>query len=67
MGGPASQQVIGRYTIYGKIASGGMASVHFGRLAGGAGFSRTVAIKRLHPHLAEDPRTWRPSRSLRAR
>jgi len=55
MGGPASQQVIGRYTIYGKIASGGMASVHFGRLAGGAGFSRTVAIKRLHPHLAEDP------------
>ena len=60
-------EVIGRYTIYGKIASGGMASVHFGRLAGGAGFSRTVAIKRLHPHLAEDPRTWRPSRSLRAR
>jgi serine/threonine-protein kinase len=32
-----------------------MASVHFGRLLGGAGFSRTVAIKRLHPHLAEDP------------
>jgi serine/threonine-protein kinase len=48
-------QVVGRYAIYGKIASGGMASVHFGRLIGGAGFSRTVAIKRLHPHLAEDP------------
>ncbi len=32
-----------------------MASVHFGRLLGGAGFSRTVAVKRLHPHLAEDP------------
>ncbi len=48
-------QVVGRYAIYGKIASGGMASVHFGRLLGGAGFSRTVAIKRLHPHLAEDP------------
>src|ERR1700677_346910 len=55
MAGAASQQVIGRYTIYGKIASGGMASVHFGRLLGGAGFSRTVAIKRLHPHLAEEP------------
>ncbi len=54
MGSPAPQ-VTGRYTIYGKIASGGMASVHFGRLQGGAGFSRTVAIKRLHPHLAEDP------------
>jgi serine/threonine protein kinase len=48
-------QVIGRYAIYGKIASGGMASVHLGRQVGGAGFSRTVAIKRLHPHLAEDP------------
>jgi len=32
-----------------------MAVVHFGRLAGAAGFARTVAIKRLHPHLAEDP------------
>jgi len=51
----ARPQVIGRYAIYGKIASGGMASVHFGRLQGAAGFSRTVAIKRLHPHLAEDP------------
>jgi serine/threonine protein kinase len=48
-------EVVGRYAIYGKIASGGMASVHFGRLLGAAGFSRTVAIKRLHPHLAEDP------------
>jgi eukaryotic-like serine/threonine-protein kinase len=50
-----SPQVIGRYAIYGKIASGGMASVHFGRLLGAAGFSRTVAIKRLHPHLADEP------------
>jgi serine/threonine-protein kinase len=32
-----------------------MASIHFGRLLGPAGFSRSVAIKRLHPHLAEDP------------
>jgi eukaryotic-like serine/threonine-protein kinase len=46
---------IGRYRIYGRIASGGMASVHFGRLVGGAGFSRTVAIKRLHAHLATEP------------
>jgi serine/threonine-protein kinase len=54
MEGVRAPQVIGRYAIYGKIASGGMASVHFGRLLGGAGFSRTVAIKRLHPHLAEN-------------
>jgi serine/threonine protein kinase len=55
MGAPASPQVIGRYILHGKIASGGMATVHFGRLVGAAGFSRTVAIKRLHPHLADEP------------
>jgi serine/threonine-protein kinase len=38
-----------------KIASGGMATVYVGRLRGSAGFSRTVAIKRAHPHLLEDP------------
>ncbi|MFO0555454.1 MAG: serine/threonine-protein kinase [Polyangiaceae bacterium] len=31
-----------------------MATVHIGRLLGADGFSRTVAIKRMHPHLAED-------------
>jgi eukaryotic-like serine/threonine-protein kinase len=45
----------GRYVLYGEIASGGMATVHIGRLLGTAGFSRTVAIKRLHPQLARDP------------
>ena len=46
---------VGRYTVHGEIASGGMASVHFGRLTGPAGFTRAVAIKRLHPHFARDP------------
>jgi serine/threonine-protein kinase len=46
---------IGRYTIYGEIASGGMATVHVGRAQGHGGFARMVAIKRLHPHLAQDP------------
>lgn len=32
-----------------------MASIHFGRLSGQGGFSRLVAIKRLHPHFAKDP------------
>src|SRR5580693_7240487 len=50
-----SPRSIGRYVLYGEIASGGMATVHFGRLSGPAGFSRTVAIKRLHPEFARDP------------
>ncbi len=45
---------IGRYALFEEIASGGMASVHYGRLLGPDGFSRTVAIKRLHAHLAKD-------------
>ena len=42
----------GRYAIFDEIASGGMASIYLGRLSGPGGFSRAVAIKRLHPHLA---------------
>jgi serine/threonine-protein kinase len=47
--------VLGRYCLYDEIAAGGMATVHFGRLLGPAGFSRTVAIKQLHPQYARDP------------
>jgi len=47
--------MLGRYALYEKIASGGMASVHLGRLLGPVGFSRTVAIKRMHPQFAGDP------------
>ena len=46
---------LGRYTLFDEIASGGMATVHFGRLLGPAGFSRTVAIKRLHTQFAKSP------------
>src|SRR5580692_5442370 len=52
---PAPPRRVGRYLLYGEIASGGMASVHFGRLLGPAGFARPVAIKRLHPQFARDP------------
>ena len=48
-------QIIGRYALFGALASGGMATVHLGRLLGPAGFSRTVAIKRLHEQFASDP------------
>src|SRR5580693_6881430 len=40
------------YAMHGAIAAGGMATVHVGRLLGPSGFTRRVAIKRLHPQLA---------------
>jgi serine/threonine-protein kinase len=43
---------LGRYAICQQICSGGMASVHLGFLLGSGGFSRVVAIKRMHPELA---------------
>ncbi len=46
---------VGRYALFDEIGTGGMASVHLGRFLGPAGFSKTVAIKRLHAHLAKDP------------
>ena len=52
---PRDERVVGRYAIHGENASGGMATVHFGRLLGPVGFSRTVAIKRLHAQYAKDP------------
>jgi serine/threonine-protein kinase len=47
--------MVGRYAIYDKIAAGGMAAVHLGRLVGSAGFARTVAIKRILPQFVDDP------------
>jgi eukaryotic-like serine/threonine-protein kinase len=45
---------IGRYVLHHEIGSGGTASVYLGRVRGTAGFSRIVALKRLHPHLAKE-------------
>ena len=47
-------RIIGRYVLYDEMAAGGMATVHYGRLLGPVGFSRTVAIKRLRPQFARD-------------
>ena len=55
---PAEPQLpvqIGRYELLQELASGGMATVYVGRMAGAEGFARRVAIKRLHPQLARDP------------
>src|SRR4051794_37096270 len=43
---------IGRYRVLGRIAAGGMGTVHLARQLGDAGFERMVAIKFLHAHLA---------------
>lgn len=44
-----------RYTLLGRLGSGGMGSVCLARMTGSAGFSRVVAVKRLHPELAAQP------------
>jgi ABC-type branched-subunit amino acid transport system ATPase component len=55
-GTPGAQRTVrGRYAVYDKIGSGGMASVHLGKVLGSFGFSSTVAIKRLYPQMANDP------------
>jgi eukaryotic-like serine/threonine-protein kinase len=50
---PAGHRQIGRYVLHGEIASGGMATVYFGRQIGHIGFSRTVAVKRMHAQYAK--------------
>ena len=46
--------MLGRYLIFDEIGGGGMAKVHLGRALGAAGFSRVVAIKRVHAAKADD-------------
>ncbi len=45
---------LGRYELYERIGSGGTASVYLGRMRGPYGFSKVVAVKRLHASLSED-------------
>jgi serine/threonine protein kinase len=51
---PRTALVVDRYAVYDEFAAGGMATVHFARLLGAQGFRRTVAAKRLLPHLTRD-------------
>src|SRR4051794_8938892 len=46
---------LGRYTVQKRLASGGMAQVYLAQIDGAMGFTKTVVIKRIHAHLAEDP------------
>ncbi|MBL8741955.1 MAG: serine/threonine protein kinase, partial [Myxococcales bacterium] len=47
--------IIGRYTLAAPVGAGGMATIYLGRQVGAAGFSRVIAVKRLHPHYASEP------------
>lgn len=49
----APSLVVDRYALFREFASGGMGTVHFGRMTDGAS-TRAVAIKRLHPHLRRE-------------
>ena len=58
--GPSTEQLVpgtrlGRYELLLAIAKGGMARVWAARQHGQRGFSKTVAIKTILPHLAEEP------------
>ena len=49
----------GKYLLLDKISTGGMADVYRAKLVGIRGFTRTIAIKRIHPHLLERRRFLR--------
>jgi serine/threonine protein kinase len=55
MGSPATQREFGRYQLLSTLARGGMAELLLARLVGVGGFAKVVAIKRMLPHLSEDP------------
>ena len=45
---------LGRYEIVERLSAGGMGEVFVARFVGPGGFVKPVALKRIHPHLAED-------------
>ena len=50
-----SEQAFGKYTLIAKIGHGGMAEVFLAANRGPAGFTKLAVLKRLHPHLEEEP------------
>ena len=45
----------GKYTLFERIGRGGMAEVYKGRIQGPAVFERVFVVKRILPHLSEEP------------
>ena len=52
-------RTLGRYTLLGRLAQGGMGEILLARLDGAAGFEKYVVIKRLRSHLVDDQRSIR--------
>lgn len=48
-------QTVGRYSLIQKLATGGMAEVFLARADGPMGFQKKLVVKRILPHLADDP------------
>ncbi|MCA9671920.1 MAG: protein kinase, partial [Myxococcales bacterium] len=48
-------QLVARYEVLGRIATGGMSEVYLARQSGPGGFSKTVVLKIILPNLADDP------------
>ncbi len=46
---------MGRYELLHRLAMGGMAELYVARHSGIEGFERTVVVKRVLPHLTDDP------------
>jgi serine/threonine protein kinase len=47
---------LGRYELLARLATGGMGEIFLSRLEGVAGFEKLYVVKKILPHLAQDPR-----------
>jgi serine/threonine protein kinase len=52
---PSATSRFGRYEIVSKLATGGMGEVFLARSVGAAGFQKPVVIKKILPHLIQQP------------
>jgi serine/threonine protein kinase len=52
---PSGPVTFGKYQLVQRLGRGGMAEVWRAKIIGPAGFQRTLVVKRILPHLVEDP------------